>query len=241
MNDLIVKNKELAALYGSSVDAGMEDVGQSPTVPMIKITTSMSKENVLADGSMSKVGKFYHTELKQDFESVLCSICYIGKFELPDFNNPEDKKMTYVLGGVMEADNTPFVSFVKGYSLQSVWDFIREVMTIKTRYGIPMFGLKVTLRVGQRPHPKFKTVDVFKFDIMRTKDGAVVVEDDIQKATSLRDLAGKFKEIAEAMTRTEEEVDDYNSRMNSTVAQPSINEADEADFTAESVAADIPF
>lgn len=213
MNDLIVKNAELATLYKESVKDGLEDAGESLKVPKIRITTSMSKENVLADGTMSKIGKLYHTELKADFDSLIVNVCYLGKFYLPDFNNPDEKKLTYVLGGVME-DNSPFLMYVKGFSLQNVWDFISEVSAIINRYSIPMYALSIKLSVGKRPHEKFKSVDVVNFEIQRDKDGVLKVEPKLDRAQSLKALTVKFKELAQTATKTEETTDEYTSQMN---------------------------
>lgn len=218
MSDLVVKNQELMSVFGQSVNVGTEDAGEAGKYPMVKITSSMSRDNILANGKKSEVGKLFHTELRQDFDEINANICYIGKFSLPDFTTKEPK-MTYVFGAVKQDDNTPFVMYVKGFSLQSVWDFLGEVSDIKTRFSIPMFALNTTVKVGQRSHEKFGQVDVFKFEILRDGDGNPVVEQDLDRAKSLLALVDKFKEIIQLMNKGPEQEDEYTAQASSPVRQ----------------------
>lgn len=213
-NELALKDKDLLDLYRADAAIGTEDAGESGVYPMVKITAALSKENILFDGSASHIGKLYHTELKQEFDSLKANICYIGRFMLPDFTTKEPK-LTYVVGAVM-ADNRPFVMFVKGYSLQNMWQFLGEVGTLRNRFQIPMYPLSVTISSVERPHEKFKSVNVFKFSIERTKDGIPTLESDFNRASALKELASKFKEVAVTMTRSEEVPDEYIEQANRT-------------------------
>lgn len=241
-NQLIIKDKALMAMYQENLDAGTEDAGEAGVYPMVKITAGLSKENILANGKKSEIGKLYHTELKQDFDSIPANICYVGKFMLPDFNTKE-LKQTYVVGAVME-DNSPFVMFIKGFSLQNMWQFLGEVGNIKKRYKLPMYPLKVVVESVQRPHEKFGNVDVFKLSIQRTEDGVPNLEIDINRAQSLKALTEKFKEVVTNMTRKEEELDEYVDQANRQDYDPGLEtEATQMmqAIDTEDVADQIPF
>lgn len=212
MNELIIKDKALLSMYQESLEVGTEDAGESGVYPMVKITAGLSKENILASGKKSEIGKLYHTELKKDFDSINAHICYVGKFMLPDFTTKEPKQ-TYVFGAVMD-DNSPFVMFVKGFSLQNVWQFVGEVGNIRNRYKLPMYSLKVVIESVQRPHEKFGNVDVFKFSIQRNQDGIPHVETNFERAQSLKALTEKFKEVVINMTNHDEEADEYVNQAN---------------------------
>ena len=227
MNSLTIKDEALLKMYSESVEVGTEDMGEQGKFPMVKITAGLSKDNILANGKRSEIGKLYHTELKQDFDSIKANICYVGQYELPDFKPPHDLKRTYVFGAVMQADNTPFVMYVKGMSLQKVWDFQSEVHSMRTRYSVPMFALSVEIGVTQRVSEKFGEVDVFNFSILRDKNGMPLVETNIERAESLKKLVPVFKETIQKMNNTTESEDEYSREMN--------GERESVDYIADEV------
>lgn len=237
---------DLVNMYENDLDVGTEDAGESLKFPHIKINTSMSK-NELVSGKRQTSGYLYHSELKTEYPTIDCHICFIGKYQLPDFTNPSELKMNYIIGGVKEDDNTPFVAFVKGYSLQSMWDFMADMASTKARYKVPLYAMKITLATEERSHPKFKTVDVWKFKINRTADGLPVVETDPNRAHSLKDLIPKFKEAIEMLAKRGYKDDDMNT-MNANDPTVPVEEAKKIEpepamdvTNAEDVSNDIPF
>ncbi len=209
----LTDQKEVMEFLTKDVDAGL-DVQTSGQLPMVKITTSMSNNNILANGEASAIGKLYHTELKKDYKTINANIVYLGQYDLPDFVDKSVKKMTYVAGAVNRDDNTPFIIFIKGFSLQAVWDFLKDIGSVKTRYKIPMYPLNVTIGVKNRPHEKYKDVNVWDFQIGRDKEGVPIIEKDMGRLQFLDDSIEMFRTGIKNILSEDAEKDPYLDKVN---------------------------
>jgi len=214
----VVADKKVLAMLTEDPTYGTEDMGESGGLPMLKITSSMSKENILTNGNMATVGRIYHTELKQEFDELEVNFTYVGQFELPDYVTQEPK-MTYVLGGVLKSDNSPFIMFAKGFSLQNMWSFSGEITNIRNRFKLPMYCLNVTLGTAKRPHDKYKTVDVWNWKIQRDENTAPVIEQDPGRISFLKDSVAIFKDKVKQIIKAEDNNDVYIDQHNKEVSE----------------------
>lgn len=210
--DLAIQDKAVLAEFKDDLELGTEDIGDGGALPTLKITTPLSQDNKLENGEDSKVGMIYHTELKQDFEKLKVNITYAGEYQLPDYVTKKPK-MTYILGGVMVADNSPFIAYVKGFSLQNMWDFTGEVTAIRNRYQVPMYPLMIDLTTEKRPHDKYKAVDVWSFNIVR-QDGVPVIETNPERRSFLKNTVEMFREKIRQIVNLEDNNDPYVERNN---------------------------
>ena len=235
MIDLAIKDPAVLDLFKQNAGVGTEDMGGVGELPILKVTTSMSQDNILANGEPSRVGMFYYKPLKKEYKEVKATLLYIRKAELPDFTNKEIKKMTYIVGGLFTTDEDgelPFILFVKGFSLQNMWDFQKDLSPIVSSktMPVPMLALKVTIKTTKRPHPKFKTVDTIAF---------VIERDNKDRLNSLIGMVSKSKELTDiVMAQSNGTSDDtpYEDQANAHVKVGDVEDIDTA-----KIADEIPF
>lgn len=244
MTDLAIKDPAVLDLFKQNAGVGTEDMGGVGELPILKLTTSMSQDNILANGDPSRVGMFYYKPLKKEYREVKATILYIRKAELPDFTNKEIKKMTYIVGGLFTTDEDgelPFILFVKGFSLQNMWDFQKDLSPIVSSktMPVPMLALKVTIKTTKRSHPKFKSVDTIAFVIERDNKGHLVVETDSDRLNSLIGMVAKSKELIDivmAQSNGTNEDSPYEDQANTPVKV-----GDVEDIDTSKIADEIPF
>lgn len=215
----LVTDKELAEFFGDDVEVGTEDMGDVGQLPIIKITHPMAlvKDKdayILGNGSHAEMGTFYHTERKEQMSEVKVNIMYVGQFELPSYESEKETKMTYVFGGIMQDDNSPFISFVRGMSLQNVWSFNGEVTNIRNRFKVPMYALNVTMKLDKRTSDKYGETTVYKFEIDRDKKGLPVIEKDLGRLTFIKDHIQDIKSRIRQMVDSQETNDPYLDQNN---------------------------
>lgn len=137
LDDSYFKDNMNVGLSGLST----EDV-PIPTLSVIQSGSKMKDP----DGRPYTPGKLYHKALKQEFDTVNCSILVITKKDMPQYEKRDQLERTYVILGVIFPGQTPFMMYNKSSAYFSTRQFIGEVRANKT----PMYVLKVKITTEAR-------------------------------------------------------------------------------------------
>lgn len=248
MTELAVKDPAVLEMFKQNASLGTEEMGEAGEFPILKLTTSMSRDNILANGESAKVGMFYHKLTKKEYKEIQGHVLYIKKTDLPDFNNKDIKKMTYVVGGLMDDDGEqlPFIMFVKGFSLQNMWAFQKDLSTIVSSktMPVPMFALNVTIKVEKRPHEKFKTVDTVTFIINRDKQGHLELETNADTLNMYLRSVVKTKDLIDLLVAQSAGQDDntpVEDMLNRPEPRKPMKTGNVEDIDSEDISDQIPF
>lgn len=146
--------KNVAQFFKDNAEVGTKHVSDSGAFfPYLKIGEANS-QNELADGSFAKPGYFYYAPTKEQFEEVSVSIVNISNSfyiknepKEPTDDRRKYRKFVQFVGGVITANNLPFVMMIYGTRLNGLWQFGRDIKkyTKSKVEPIPMFALKVQL------------------------------------------------------------------------------------------------
>lgn len=147
--------QSVASFFKRNAEAGTANVQDGGAFfPYLKIGEANSK-NELADGTFSKPGNFYYAPTKEQMgDEITVSIVNIsGPFYLkqepkePTSDLHKHRKFVQLVGGVIVANNQPFVMIVSGTRLNGLWQYGKDLKryTKSKTDPIPMFALKTRL------------------------------------------------------------------------------------------------
>lgn len=149
--------KSVAAFFKANAEAGSKNLGDGGAFfPYLKIGEANSK-NELADGKFAKAGEFYYAPTKEQMgDELTVSLVNISDsfYMKSEPKEPTDDKRKYrkfvqLVGGVITANNAPFVMIVSGTRLNGLWQFGRDIKkyTKSKNDPIPMFALKTKMKL----------------------------------------------------------------------------------------------
>lgn len=203
---------DILPMLRETVNAGTEEVTQedlnTPSLKLIQATT----KDILGKTD----GWYYRNDTKQQIDVVDVNLVYVTTIEGDNFNNSGvEKKKIYF--GFYDETNEPFKFYVRGWGLSEHRKFQTEVLSLKNKYRIPMFSLKVKLSSELQSGTKVengKSLDyqVYKpvFTILKNpENGKPMVEQNPDRIEFLFNSIGKFKVVAMAKeSENDEEVNE---------------------------------
>jgi hypothetical protein len=213
-DELTIKNKEVLELFKQNSKVGTEEMGEIGTMPILKLVHSQTKAEActLANGQRATNGKLFHPITLKEYSKVSVYPLYLKKAELPSYTDKKVLKLNYIMAGLLEEDNVPFIAFIKGMSLNPFWDWQKELNRFITNplQPVPMLALKTNLEVSERDSGKFGMQKFIKLSFVRSESGLVEIEQNPEKLNKLVAMIPKAKELVEfALSDTNgEAVDD---------------------------------
>jgi len=174
----LVLPENIRMFFNENAGVGTENIS-SGALPQLKITEANSK-NLLQNGNFSTPGQLYYSPTKEEFPSVLCSLLAVSRgfytttkeLDGETLKRNEDGtlklKFTQLVGGMILANQTPFVTFVSGTRLDFMWQFGKEVK-LYTK-NTPMFAFEVLLST-QKVETKWGFNSVIKYELTKDEEG----------------------------------------------------------------------
>lgn len=200
-NELSIKNKEVLELFKQNAKVGTEEMGETGAVPVLKLVHGQAKAEscTLANGKRADNGKLFHPITLAQYDQVKAKILYIKKCELPSFMDKNVKKLNYILAGVLEEENVPFVTFIKGMALQPFWAWQKKLNGFITNpiQPVPMLALSTVIKVAERDSGKFGLQKYIHLEFNRDDNGLIVVEQNPETLKKLVAMVSKAKELTE--------------------------------------------
>lgn len=193
-------SQAMSVFFKANADAGTDNLGgESAFFPYLKVTEANSK-NMLPDGKFAEPGQFYYAPTQEQFTEAQVAIVNISKgFYLK--SNPKEptedikklRKFVQLVGGVILANNQPFVMIVSGTRLNALWEFGKEIKKwTKAKQPIPMFALKIGLKL-ERISTEYGFNYVIGFTIAKKESGAPMIIEDEGQAQFLLDFVNKIQ------------------------------------------------
>lgn len=150
-------SKNVAAFFKANAEVGSKNLGEGGAFfPYLKIGEANSK-NSLADGTFAKPGEFYYAPTKEQMgDEITVSILNISdSFYLksepkePTDDKRKHRKFVQLVGGVIVANNAPFVMIISGTRLNGLWQYGKDIKqyTKSKTDPIPMFALKIRMKL----------------------------------------------------------------------------------------------
>lgn len=202
-DDYMTKNANVGL---SGLDA--EDI-PIPTLSVIQSTSKFKDE----DNRPYAPGGFYYKALKQNFNTVECSILVINKKLMASYTDPEVPERTYMVLGVIMPTQMPFMMYAKKSSYFAVRAFIGEVKARK----VPMFALRVELTTELRQNDQGSWyVPVFNI---------VGVVDNPETIVVLEELAKTYDESRNTL-KSEEDIEQTKALGTDAVTGQEVPESD---------------
>lgn len=203
MNTSVI-SPEVVDFHKRNADVGSDNI--SAQIPQLKVTEANSK-NEGVDGQFLPEGSFYYAPTKQDYKKVEVSILTIsrGFYAMDNQENPKPK-FNQLVGGMMLDSLQPFVMFMGGTRLQSLWDFGKEIKPFTKSKASPvaMLGFRVMLSL-KKINTKYGKNHIVNFDLIRVKD-QIQILNDVELLNTLRGGVEKMEDLFESFI-SQKEVD----------------------------------
>lgn len=217
-NELAIKDSEVLALFKDDAQLGMEDMGQGGSTPLLTLLSSQSNliknDEKDASGNDLKIGRFFHSETRIQYENLEANILYIKEAQLPKFQKPDELALNYVIGGIIRDESkAPFILYIKGMSLSSFFAFKTDVqkLTSNKQQPIPMYALIVRIEKEVKESKGFGKVNTAKLNIVRSENGFPMIETDKDALMWLRAgyerIKGSINSLLENRDETETSID----------------------------------
>lgn len=219
-NELTVQSDELKALFSQDAQVGVEDMGTSGKMPMLVMLSSQStaiKEDEKDDaGKDLKIGRFFHSETRKQYDSIEANILYIKEAYLPKYQKPDETSLNYIIGGIIRDETkAPFIMYIKGMSLSSFFNFKTDIQRVVSnkQQPVPMYALIVEISKEVKDSQGFGKVNTIKLSLKRDKNGLLLIETDVPTIMWLKDGYGRVKESVTNLldTKEDEQVVDLES------------------------------
>lgn len=197
---VIGNNSELAKMYAESASYGSSNLAGE--LPLLKVhQTGKSTKNELQDGSEPSDGWFFYKPTGEQFEKLECHILTISRgFRAEGLNN--DMVFNQIIGGVIVdgSDFKPFILYVTGKKLQSMWDFGKAASkyTKAKPLPIPMFAMTVELSTHKEENSYGKSW-LIDFNIKKAEDGTPILVMDPGVFQFLKDNVSTLEETIEGV------------------------------------------
>ena len=128
-------------MYQGVENIGTEEMNQEDVnTPNLKLIQSNTK------GIKNKNdGYFFRSDTQEQVEMPTVNLVYVTTKESENYmkTKMETQKIYF---GYFAGTKEPFKMFIRGYSMRSHRELQSQLVTIKNRYRVPMFALKVQLR-----------------------------------------------------------------------------------------------
>lgn len=194
-------SEDVAEFFKSNAEVGTEDMNMQTGFPTLRAYGKNSTNSELLIGEELKIGDLYYTGTKRNYgPEVVVHILYIKQCKLPDFTNPEVMKANYVLGGVIDETNEPFILYAKGMSYNKVWDLQEQIAPyVKRATPVPMFAMKIKiftkLETSEGDGAKFGAQPVIYYKLQMHDSGEFPdIDPDMRRLASLRKMVDEFKD-----------------------------------------------
>lgn len=254
----IVLPDDVQAFYRENAQEGSQNL--SMALPLLKITESNS-DNIGVDGNTVLPGWFYYAPTQEAIKELAVSVLTIsrGFYALDNDKKGPKPKFHQIMAGVILQTGAPFLMFVTGTRLSNMWDFGRTIapMVRNRKAPIPMMAFKVHL-VLEKIKTNFGSNHIIKLDLIKTDDGVLDLETDIQVLTKykahLANLEGMInsfiqeKEVdkqtgepvskVEKLPEPEDELDDFPDARSS---EDKLTGDPKKDMTEDVNPEDVPF
>ena len=200
---------ETAAMFKATADVGTENMGGG-ALPQLKVTEHGSKKNILTSGQKAQDGTFYYTPTKESFESVMVSVVtasrgfYTAKYEAdgktlkPNPNSGDYGWFNQLVGGVILANNMPFVMFASGSRWPGFNEFCKTIrpFTKNPNTPVPMYAFKVQLTSTLRENGAGKSDSyIVNYNLVSNDKGQVMIISDKEVLKSLPKLSDEFAKM----------------------------------------------
>lgn len=224
-------NSELAKMYNDNASVGSENLASG--LPLLKVhTVGKSSTNILADGGMPIDGYFFYKPSKEQYKTVQCRILTISRgFYTPSLQDPKVKVFNQIVAGLIIDGMKPFLLFLNGKKLASMWKFGKEAAqyTRSKPVGIPMFALTINLST----HPeetKFGPTWIIDFTIEKNTDGTPKVITDPGEFQYVKDNVELIQETIEGVINGKTVVEEEETTTPLTSHQETVVDVDPEDI-----------
>lgn len=238
-NELAIKDSEVLAMFQADAQMGLEDAGDTGSTPMLVMLSSQSaaikEDEKDASGNDLKIGRFFHTGTRIQYDSPEVNILYIKEAYLPKFQKPDETALNYVIGGIVRDDSkAPFIMYIKGMSLSSFFEFKTDVarVTGNKQQPIPLYALIVKMTKEVKESKGFGKVNAVKLAIVRSENGFPMVETDKDTIMWLKDGYARVKSSINSLVEKRDEDE---------AVQENVIEGEISTEEAEDIADKMPF
>lgn len=201
IGNALTTNDELLELFKQNAGVGTEDIEETGGWPQLKLTHKLS-ELELIDGQFAKPGMFYHSLTKKQYKSIRAHILYMNMAYLPNFNKTGEQ-MNYVLAGVLieEGQFIPFITYIKGKSLQSFWAFQKEVSSYvkHPKTPVPLFAIEVEFSVGEASTEKFGKIKTIEIRVVKDDAGTPSVVSTVEIFQKLKSMVDNARQAVRSL------------------------------------------
>ena len=191
---------DISSIYSDATNVGTAQIGseelRTPTLSIIQKSTDEAK---LEGIDNAKVGNFYRSDTNTAHEKIACNILCFKKTWSENYNKTGlERKHIYF--GVFEGGIDPFRLYCRGWSLNGSRAFLTEVKMMQSKYGLPMFGMRVVLSTAKeqgtiadtgKPYTTYRIV----FEIIKEADSKPAMEKDPGRAGFLKEKAIFFDSL----------------------------------------------
>lgn len=260
---------ETAAMFKATADVGTKNISGA-ALPQLKVTEHGSKKNLLANGQKAQDGSFYYSPTKESFETVMVSIVNISKGFYTAKTEADGKTLkmnpsggygffNQLVGGVILANNMPFVMFASGSRWPALNEFCKTVkpFTKNPNTPVPMYAFKVQLTSALKENGAGKSDNyIVNYNLVSNDKGQVMIISDKEVLKSLPKLSDEFAKMFDGFISKNEVNRETGKQLRGQVAEAvpvettepvrmneddSVSPRDHAPDNEEVSEADIPF
>lgn len=228
---------DIAAQFKATAEMGTENISGAE-LPLLKVTEHGSKKNILTNGKKATDGSFYYSPTKEAFDGVMVSIVaasrgfYTAKYEADgktlkaNPNSGDYGWFNQLVGGVILANNMPFVMFASGSRWPKFNEFCKVIkpFTKNRETPVPMYAFKVQLSTELKENGVGKSDSyIVNYNIAKNDAGQIMLISDKTQLKSLPKL-----------------VDEFNKMFDSFIAKVEVDRATGKPLNGQSVAAVVP-
>lgn len=197
---------EAMALFSQNANTGIEDIGMNVSMPVLRVHTAGSTKNITDNGDEPNIGEFFYTGTKQILKDPVVHILSIKKCLMPKKDSTE-LKSNYLVAGILDETNQPFVMYINGMSYNKVWAFSDMIKPfVKNKAApIPMFALKVVLysEKEQDQNKKYAPQPVIKYKLLIDEETQFpLIETNVERITWLKEGADKANDAMDELIAT---------------------------------------
>jgi uncharacterized coiled-coil protein SlyX len=209
--DLEVVRQRMNEMYSQSANAGTDSIDASdtnmPTLRIIQPNKILEFKKILKG---AEIGWFYRSDTNQQYETIDVNMIYVTKQVVENFKKTGQERQ-HLYYGVIAGTFEPFRLYTRGWSLEGSREFLTQVQRFKAKYRVPMFALTVTLKSVDHTGTvedsgESYTIKKIVFDVKRDSIDPAgempMIEQDINRATALREMVDRFERMNQRSTPT---------------------------------------
>lgn len=225
-----------------NANRGIEDIPMFDSLPIMRVHTSQSTTNKLSDGGEPEVGQLYHSADQSAYDEVTVHLLCIKKCQMPEYGG-QQLKAHYLVAGMIDETQSPFVMYIKGMSYNKVWELQEQLKPFvkNKKQPIPMFALKIKLYTEkEKPQdPKYAAQFVVKYQVL-FENGIPLIETDLDRLQMLKDGVEKSEMVLDEIIESRgARYSDESQSIN--IPEPMAASTDDYEKAFESEGEDTPF